>query len=141
MEALKPEIIRKIDTLREYIGKLSVYEALSVSDFISNEEKLAAFERWYLLMVDEAVDINSAIAYQLGQKVPESYKSSFYDLILLKVLEENFVKKIADSIKVRNELTHNYEKRQKSAIIIDMKTTVELYREYLKILINKFIEK
>ena len=69
-----PELERKISLLREYVDKMAPYAELDSSELIRNEEKRAAMERWFQLMVDEAVDINTALAYQLSGKVSESYK-------------------------------------------------------------------
>lgn len=63
---------------------------------------------WFQLMVDEAVDINTALIYQLRGKVPDSYKSTFYELVSLDILEKSFAEKIAESVKVRNQMIHDY---------------------------------
>ncbi len=131
------EIKRRIDLLQGYIEKVSVYTDLS--EIAKNEEKQAAMERWFLLMVDEAIDINSALVYQLGGKIPESARESFLGLVDIKVIDSDFANKISESIRVRNELTHDYEKRQKSLVIGNMIKFIELYKKYAKILIDKYV--
>lgn len=134
-----PELERKINLLKEYVEKLAPYAELDSSELIRNEEKRAAMERWFQLMVDEAVDINSTLVYQLRGKVSESYKSTFYELASLNVLEKSFVEKIAESVKVRNQMIHDYERIQHSELIERMKSFFEPYKTYTRILIEKFL--
>lgn len=135
-----PELERKINLLREYVDKLAPYVALDSSDLIKNEEKRAAMERWFQLMVDEAVDINAALAYQLSGKVSESYKSTFYELVTLNIIEKTFAEKIAESVKVRNQMIHDYERIQYSELIEKMKSFFEPYKTYTRVLIEKFLD-
>lgn len=135
-----PELERKIGLLKEYVDKLAPYAVLDSSDLIRNEEKRAAMERWFQLMVDEAVDINTSLAYQLSGKVSESYKSTFYELVTLNILEKSFVEKIAESVKVRNQMIHDYERIQHSELIERMKSFFEPYKTYTRILIEKFLD-
>lgn len=134
------EIERKIGLLREYVDKLAPYAALDSLDLIKNEEKRAAMERWFQLMIDEAVDINTALMYQLRGKVPDSYKSTFYELVSLNILEKSFAEKIAESVKVRNQMIHDYERIQHSELIERMKDFYEPYKTYTRILIEKFLD-
>lgn len=137
---VNPELKRKIDRLQEYANTLSRYVSLDTPEILKNSEKLAAMERWFLLMVDEAVDINAAIIYQIGGKVAESYKSSFHELVPLQVIDLELAEKIGESAKIRNQLTHDYEKLQKADAISAMKKFYPLYKEYLKALVEKFIK-
>lgn len=136
-----PELERKIGLLKEYVDKLAPYVALDSGDLIRNEEKRAAMERWFQLMVDEAVDINTALTYQLSGKVSESYKSTFYELVTLNILEKSFAEKIADSVKVRNQMINDYERIQHSELIERMKDFFESYKTYTLIIIEKFLDK
>lgn len=133
------DTIRKINILREYLNTLIPYTLIPTVELISNLEKLATMERYFLLMADEAFDVNSALAYQLGDKIPESNKSTFYEIADLKIITREFADKISLSAKTRNQLVHDYEKVQKSVLIEEMKKYVELYKEYTKILIEKFV--
>lgn len=132
-------IQKKIYQLQEYLNKLAPYTTLNSAVLLGNEEKRAAMERWFQLMVDEAIDINAALAYQLGGRIPESYKSSFHELASLGIIENGFTEQIADSAKVRNQMTHDYEKIRYAELIALMKKYFELYKKYTQILVEKFI--
>ena len=134
-----PELERKIKLLKEYVDKLAPYAALDSIDLLRNEEKRAAMERWFQLMVDEAVDINTVLIYELSGKVSESYKSTFYELVPPNILEKSFAEKIAESVKVRNQMIHDYERIQYSDLIERMKSFFEPYKTYTSIIIEKFL--
>lgn len=137
---MDPEIKRKIQRLQGYFDELSPYLDMDTDMLLRNKEKLASMERFFQLMADEAFDANGAIAYQLGNEIPESNRSTFLALSDLGVLEKDFAEKIAGSAKVRNDIIHDYEKLQKGKLIEDMKKFAELYKEYIKILIHRFVQ-
>ena len=134
---ISSDIQKKVVQLQEYMDKLSEYAAFSTDEALMDEQKRLAMERLFLLMVDEAVDINAAVAYQLGGRIAASYKSSFHELVPLHLLAPGFAEKIAESAKIRNQLTHDYETLQKREAIENMKKFYELYKEYVRVLIEK----
>lgn len=134
------ELKRKIDRLKEYLNTLSNYVSLDSLDILKNKEKLAAMERWFLLSVDEAIDINAAAIYLIAGKVADSYKSTFHELVPIGIIGIELAEKIAESAKIRNQLTHDYEKLQKADAISAMKRFYPLYKEYLKALVKKFVK-
>lgn len=136
---IDPEVKRKIGLFEEYLRELAPYTAISTNELLDNSEKRAAMERFFLLAADQVFDINSALAFQLGKKIPESNKSTFYAVADSKIISREFADKIAGSAKTRNQLTHAYEKMQKKLLIEEMKKFADLYKEYAKILIEKFV--
>jgi len=136
---MQSETIRKIWLLQDYLNTLVPYTQLSTDELLRNLDKRSAMERFFILMADEAFDVNSALAYQLGNKIPESNRSTFYEVVELGIITREFADQISLSARTRNHLVHEYEKIQKSALIEDMKKFTELYKEYVKILIDKFV--
>jgi uncharacterized protein YutE (UPF0331/DUF86 family) len=106
---------------------------------MTNQDKLLAMERSFQLVVDEAIDINALVSYQLGGKVSDSYKSTFYELVPLGIVEQSFADVISESAKVRNQLTHDYDKLSQTEIVSSIKRFFELYKTYLDKLIKRFI--
>lgn len=137
---MDPELKRKIQRLQGYFNDLSPYLIMDADALLSNKEKLASMERFFQLMADEAFDTNGAIAYQLGNQLPESNRSTFLALSDLHVLDKGFAEKIAGSAKVRNDIIHDYEKLQKKKLTEDIKKFSELYKEYIKILVERFVK-
>lgn len=135
-----PELEKKIVRLQEYMETLSEYVSLDTSMILKNKEKLFAMERAFLLTVDEAIDINAAAIYLIGGKVADSYKSTFHELVPISIIGIDLAEKIAESAKIRNQLTHDYEKLQKKDAIEEIKRFYPLYQTYLKALIEKFVK-
>lgn len=76
--------------------------------------------------------------FRIITKNRKTNKSTFYNLVDLNILENSFAEKISNSAKIRNQIVHEYEKLSKEDVILNIKKYYELYREYLKILIEKF---
>ena len=137
---MNAELKRKIQRLQGYFNDLSPYLDMNTDMLLGNKEKLASMERFFQLMADEAFDVNGSIAYQLGNELPESNRSTFLVLSDLGILEKDFSEKISASAGVRNAIIHDYEKLQKKKLIEDIKRFTELYKEYIKILIHRFVQ-
>ena len=135
-----PELEKRILRMRDYLEKLAAYILLEQKELLKNDEKLLAMERLFLLVVDEAIDINAAIVYQMGGSIAESYKSTFYELVPLKIIDLELAEKIAESAKIRNQLTHDYDKLQKKDAVEAIKKFHPLFKEYLRVLIGKFVK-
>lgn len=65
--------------------------------------------------------------------------TNFHELVPLKVINLELAEKIGESAKIRNQLTHDYEKLQKKNAIEAMKKFHPLYKEYLLVLIKKLV--
>ena len=130
---------KKIGFLQEYLSKLSVYVSLSDDAILGNDDKLLAMERSFQLVVDETIDINAVIAYQLKGTVPESYRSTFYEMVPLGIIDQSFADTISESAKVRNQLTHDYEKLSRTDMVVAIKKFFKVYQTYAAILVKKFL--
>jgi uncharacterized protein YutE (UPF0331/DUF86 family) len=138
-QTIHSDTLQKINLIGDYLKIVSHYAGLPTEELLGNLEKLSTMERHFILMADEAFDVNSAIAYQLGGKIADSNRSTFYEVADLGVIPRDFAEKISLSARTRNNLIHDYEKVQKSQLVEDMKTFTEMYKEYLKILVEKFV--
>ncbi len=128
----------KILLLQKYIKMLGSYLSLSDEEINQNEDKRLAMERSFQLVVDEAIDINAILIYQLGGTIPDSSKSSFYEIVPLNIIDQQFAEGIAESAKVRNQITHDYGKLSMNELVISTRKYFEMYKTYAKILIEKF---
>lgn len=131
------EIKRKIEIVRAYLDELKPLLAPSATMIIQDKVKVRAIERLYQLVVDEAVDTNMLIISDSAIASPENYRSTFYSLSELKVLDLDFVDRISESVKLRNQMVHEYEKIQELDMIEGIKKFAVMYEKYLAILIKK----
>lgn len=134
-----PQIQEKIRIFIGYMEDLAPYALLPIGELVSSKEKLTIAERYFQLMVDEAIDINAALAYQLGGKIADAYKSTFFELASLGILDDKFAESLAESAKIRNQLTHDYDKLSKRVVAESIKKFFDMYKEYAKILTEKFL--
>jgi uncharacterized protein YutE (UPF0331/DUF86 family) len=135
------EIIRKVNRLKEYIDSFSEFSSnLSTEQVLSNEKR-SALERAFQLIVDEAIDINSAITYIKSGKVSDSYRSTFTDLAELGVIPDDFSTKISQAAFLRNSIVHDYEKMDKAKTLASMMAFHKLFQEYLAMIIENFVNK
>lgn len=136
---IHPQIQQKIRTFMGYMEDLKPYASLSAEELTGSKEKLGLAERYFQLVVDEAIDINSALAYQLGGKIADAYKSTFYELVPLGIIDQAFADAISESAKVRNQLTHDYDKLSKPVVAESIKKFFDMYKTYAKVITEKFL--
>ncbi len=129
----------KILLLQKYLKMLKPYLAIKDDELLHNNDKRLAMERVFQLVVDESIDINGILAYQLGGTIPDSLKSSFFEIVPLDIIDHNFALQIAESAKIRNQLTHDYEKLTDSEIVASIRKFHVMYLIYEKILVDKFV--
>ncbi|HEY4478918.1 MAG TPA: HepT-like ribonuclease domain-containing protein [Candidatus Paceibacterota bacterium] len=128
-----------MDTLRAYYEELKPWISFPSGEILANNEKIRAIERLFQLLVDEAVDINTLIIADSTQESPENYRSTFYGLSELGLLDHTFADTISFSAKLRNQIVHDYDKVQRSVMIEDIKKFILLYEKYIATLIEKFV--
>ena len=125
------EIKKKIEAIRAYLDEIKPLAAPVSGLILQDKVKVRAIERLYQLIVDEAVDTNMLIISDSTIASPESYRSTFYGLSELKVLDYNFVVRISESVKLRNQIVHEYEKIQELDMIEGIKKFLTMYEDYL----------
>ncbi len=130
----------KIERLQTYMDRLLPYVSLETEEILKNEKEILSIERLFQLMVDEAIDINSHIAYSIGEvSVSDSYRSTFHNLVSVGIIDYSFAEKISYSASIRNQIVHEYEKMQQKDVIEKIKYFFDLYKEYTRILIQKYV--
>ena len=139
-EDVRKTIEKKISIMQEYMGDLQSYVVLSDESIVNNKDKLYSMERVFQLLVDEAVDINALLAYNLGGNIPDTLRSSFFEIVPLGIIDRQFAEKISESAKIRNQMTHDYDKLTKQEVINAIKKFYDIYGIYVKIVVNKFVE-
>lgn len=139
MKDIHPIIRQKIQVFQGYMNDLAPYASLSAHELMDSKEKRTLAERYFQLMVDEAIDINASLSYQLGGKVADAYKSTFFELVPLGIIDQSFAESISESAKIRNQLTHDYDKLSPAAVVESIQKFFGLYKTYAKILVEKFM--
>lgn len=135
---------RFIETKLSYIQ--TYYKELEEDLMYSNDEikkgvlKLRALERILQLIVDEMIDINNHIIRYAHLRVPEDFQSSFLILAEKEILPEEFARRIAPVVGLRNRLVHRYEMINLDILLDTTRKNKEDFKEYVKH-VYKFLEK
>ncbi len=130
----------KIFFIKSYYEELEQILSFSDTEIKKDFVKLRAIERIIQLIVDEIIDINNHFIRYGFLKIPENFQSSFLALAENKILPENFAKKIAPVVGLRNRLVHRYEKIDLDLLLRLVRKNKEDFIEYVKY-IFQFIEK
>ncbi len=101
--------------------------------------KLRAIERIVQLIVDEIIDINNHIIRYANLQIPDDFQSTFLTLASHKILPEEFAKKIAPVVGLRNRLVHRYESVDVEILLQTVRKNRSDFTEYIKH-IMKFLE-
>lgn len=133
--------------LRQKLAYVESYymELKKVLDFSDREIKedfikLRAIERILQLIVDEIIDINNHIIRYKPLKLPSDFQSTFIILAENKILPQDFAKKIAPVVGLRNRLVHRYEKIDSDLMLQSIRKNKGDFKEYIKYIFH-FLEK
>lgn len=138
---LNKELIRrKINNIENYIKEIEPLLALEATEIVSDVLKLRTVERNFQLIVDTMLDINTHIISAENMKAPETLQETFLILGKGGVLPDNFVKKIAPVVGLRNIVVHEYEKIDNEKMMRDVKEGAFQFGEYI-VCIDNFLQK
>lgn len=132
---------RLIEFINESLDSLRII-LKKYQDEKKDEEKkilLAALERKAEECVETAIKLNQQVLEAKG-KIAESYYSSFIELKILKMFNDNFLKKIASTAGFRNRLAHEYMDLDEKITVDTIRKIVDLYPKYL-LGMMKYLEK
>lgn len=122
----------KLSYIQAYSKELE--DVLTFSDQEIKEDflKLRSLERILQLIVDEMVDINSHIIRYGHFQAPDDFQGSFMVLSENRIFPEEFARKIAPVIGLRNRLVHRYEKIDIGILLEAVRKNKEDFREYVR---------
>lgn len=133
-------IERKLDAILRYAKRLDSVLEFSDEEIRADFLKLHALERLVQLVVDEIVDINTHIIRRSTLETPDNFQGSFATLSEGDMLPEEFAKKIAPIVGLRNRLVHRYEEINPELLTQMAREEKDDIKNYVKHIIN-FLEK
>jgi len=129
----------KLSSIQTYYQELEQVLTYSDQEIKSDILRLRALERIIQLIVDEITDINNHIIRYAQLRVPEDFQSAFLILAENSIFPEEFARRIAPVVGLRNRLVHRYEKVDIEMLLDmirnskgDFKSYVKHILEYLK---------
>jgi len=133
MSPVEEEIIRrKLATIVENLKALEPIGKMTLKEYVQELYKRKATERLLQELIEAAIDINTYIIVQTGNKVPDDYYESFIKLGELSIISSDLAEKLAPSAGLRNRLVHEYDTLEHSMILDAVRRAEELYPAYIK---------
>ena len=142
---LEEEFInRKINLIREDLGKLEHLRGLTIDEIAKDWLKYSALKNVLMEIIGRGIDINEHLILELMEKpeveAPRSYRETFLALAKLKILPENFARQIAKSAGFRNAVVHDYNEIDRYIIYRKVDDIIEEYGKYCGYVLD-FLEK
>lgn len=112
---------------------LKKYSSSTIEELSKDFERIKSVEKVIQEVVDCAVDINQYLAENVLNTEIRSNKDSFWKIQKILKKEDEYIKRIIDTVSLRNEIVHSYDvaikvvwKRRNLGYFVD------IYHEYTK---------
>jgi uncharacterized protein YutE (UPF0331/DUF86 family) len=133
MSPVEKEVIRrKIAVIIENLKALEAVKDITIEEYRDDIYKRKATERLLQELIEAAIDINTHIIVQTGNRVPDDYFESFIKAGEYNIIPKNIAGKLAPSAGLRNRLVHEYDLLDHSRILEAVKIAEDLYPRYIK---------
>jgi uncharacterized protein YutE (UPF0331/DUF86 family) len=133
-------ILKKLEQMESYLKELETFIFSRKPEEVKKDVTLLhTAERLVQLLVDTMIDINIHILLS-KEKTYDKTQSTFLLLGEMGVLPEEFAKKIAPIVGLRNILVHRYEELDKDLFIKNLFKNKDDFKQYI-VAIHEFIEK
>ncbi|MCK5506064.1 MAG: DUF86 domain-containing protein [Thermodesulfovibrionia bacterium] len=133
MSPVEKEVIRrKIAVIIENLKALEAVKDITIEEYRDDIYKRKATERLLQELIEAAIDINTHIIVQTGNRVPDDYFESFIKAGEYNIIPKNIAEKLAPSAGLRNRLVHEYDLLDHFRILEAVKIAEDLYPRYIK---------
>lgn len=136
---MSEEFSKKIGLIQDYLRQLEGYLAECHLVERPSDKTVFSIERLFQLMVDEAVDTNALILEKEKQPLPDTNQGTFKAIADTGIISHDLHARIAGSVGLRNRLVHRYETVQRSVLLREASKYTTAYKEYLTIIITKYL--
>ena len=133
-------IKERLESIQMYCRHLDEIVKAPATELKKDFTRYYALERVFQLIVDEMVDVNSHIIRHGDFRTPDDFQSTFMIMAENGILPEDFAKRIAPSVGLRNRLVHRYEEIDKDLVVKMILKEKDDFKEYVK-LIHDFLKK
>ncbi|OHA23269.1 MAG: hypothetical protein A3G52_00675 [Candidatus Taylorbacteria bacterium RIFCSPLOWO2_12_FULL_43_20] len=132
-------VVAKLELMQEYFSRLDLILSHPEKEIVDDLTLRAAMERNFQLIVDAAIDINTALIQEKKAQPSDDYQGTFVILASTGIIPHELAFAMAPSVGLRNALVHVYEKLDPARVVHDVKRNIGQYREYMGY-IFKYVE-
>jgi uncharacterized protein YutE (UPF0331/DUF86 family) len=136
-------IEEKINMIERDLSRLKTFADFTIAEMSKDFIKYGALKSMMMEVIGRAIDVNEHLIARIGGPeidVPRSYEETFLVMGKLKILPDDFAKKIAKSAGFRNAIVHEYNNLDKGIVYKSVGEALEQYNQYC-IYIMAFLEK
>jgi uncharacterized protein YutE (UPF0331/DUF86 family) len=103
------ELVRaRMGEIRESVGKIRSYTALSDEEFFADERNIYTVSHLLLVSIEAVAVICNHLLARLAKKAPANYGECFEGLRELGILDEALTRRLIGMARFRNILVHRY---------------------------------
>lgn len=135
----KDLITKKLALMHEYLEELEPLVVQGEDALLADKLKYHTAERLFQLIVDTMIDINTHIIREQTLLVPDDPQSTFITLGEASVLPNDFAKKIAPIVGLRNAVVHRYETVSVKRFVHELVRDFTDFKIYATVIAEKFL--
>lgn len=124
-------LVKHISFLEKELDEYQKFQSLSWKDYNEDRDKRRNIERWIENIVTSSVDIARIILAAEEKILPDTYKELVITLSLIPGFENETMKKLAEWVRFRNIIVHEYLDIKWKSINKFIQETEAIYREFL----------
>ena len=133
MSPVEKEIVRrKIAVIIDNLNALKKIKEITLEEYDRDIFKRKATERLLQELIEAAIDINTHLIIQTGNRTPDDYYESFIRAGELKIISMELANSLAPSAGLRNRLVHEYDSLNHSIVLEAVSLAEDLYPRYIK---------
>ncbi|MGR3309133.1 MAG: type VII toxin-antitoxin system HepT family RNase toxin [Candidatus Brocadiales bacterium] len=135
----KEIIAQRISEVQSAISSLEKYAKIDESEFLGDDEKIAAAKYHLISIIEGCISICTHISVKELHKVPDGYATCFKILADNKILSDALATNLAKMVGFRTLLIHRYLQIEDKKVYQYIKTEVGNIQEYLRIVRDKYL--
>lgn len=135
----KEKIAQRVSEIQLAISNLERYAKTDESEFLGDDEKIAAAKYHLIAVIEGCISICTHISVKEMHKVPDGYATCFKILADNKVLSETLASNLGKMVGFRNILIHKYWEIDNKKVYQYIKTEIGNVWEYLTIVRDRHL--
>lgn len=129
---IKVRLIKHITFLEDEIQDYENFKTLSWMEYNTVRDKRRNVERWVENIVNSSIDIAKIILVSENLPLPDTYREIVNSLFLVSCFDKKIVEKLAELVKFRNIIAHEYLDLRWNFINRFIHETELLYKNFLE---------
>ncbi|MDR4504930.1 MAG: DUF86 domain-containing protein [Candidatus Scalindua sp.] len=126
----KALILRKLSELDEYSKQIGEFAATTTEEYCENWKIQRIVERTLQMMIESCADVANHIISFKEYRVPKSYVDIFKVLHENDIIDSKIFDKMANMVKFRNIVVHDYDKIDVTIVINILKNHLNDFKTF-----------